>query len=127
VHLCQFLACQSRPPRGESKLPNTLLPAWRAITGSRLGSTFKSVVILLSNNLSANAHGNGYADPNILVPAVIKNVQVDGGAFNVREGNHSQNLSETYGLLPRLDPFMTLTGDYRDLDLVAGWSPDVRS
>src|SRR5208337_1747393 len=61
------------------------------------------------------AHGNGYADPNILVPQVIESVQVDGGAFNVREGNHSQNLSATYGLRSLLDPSVTLTGDYRDL------------
>jgi hypothetical protein len=36
----------------------------------------------------------------------------------------------TYGLRSRLDTFVTLTGDCRDLDLVAGWSPegsDVRS
>jgi hypothetical protein len=75
---------------------------------------------LLPNNLSANAHGNGYADPNILVPSVIESVQTDGGAFNVREGNHSENLAATYGLRSQLEPFVTLTGDYRDLDLVAG-------
>lgn len=34
---------------------------------------------LLPNNLSANAHGNGYADPNILVPSTIESVQTDGG------------------------------------------------
>src|SRR5450432_2314036 len=79
---------------------------------------------LLSNNLSANAHGNGYADPNILVPAAIESVQTDGGAFNVREGNHAQNLAATYGLRSKLEPFATLTGDYRDVDLVTGWSPE---
>ncbi len=78
---------------------------------------------LLPNNLSANAHGNGYADPNVLIPEVIESVQVDGGAFDVREGNHSVNLAATYGLRELLDPFITLTGDYRDLDLVAGINP----
>jgi Carboxypeptidase regulatory-like domain len=78
---------------------------------------------LVPNNLSANAHGNGYADPNIFIPEVLESVQVDGGAFNVREGNHSVNLAATYGLRSRLDPFITFTGDYRDLDLVAGLSP----
>lgn len=53
----------------------------------------------------------------------LESVQVDGGAFNVREGNHSVNLAATYGLRSRLDPFITLTGDYRDVDLVAGLSP----
>jgi hypothetical protein len=72
---------------------------------------------LVPNNLSANAHGNGYADPNILVPEVLESVQVDGGAFNVREGNHSVNLAGTYGLRSQLDPFLTVTGDYRDINL----------
>ena len=77
---------------------------------------------LVPNNLSANAHGNGYADPNIFIPEVLESVQVDGGAFNVREGNHSVNLAATYGLRSRLDPFVALTADYRDIDLVAGFS-----
>ena len=75
---------------------------------------------LLPNNLSANAHGNGYADPNILIPEVIGTVRVDGGAFNVREGNYAVNLAVTYGLRSRLDPFLTLTADNRDADLVGG-------
>ena len=82
---------------------------------------------LLPNNLSANAHGNGYADPNLLVSQTIESVQIDGGAFNVREGNHSVNLAETYGLRSSLDPFLTLTGDYRDVDLTAGFSPSPKS
>jgi len=41
---------------------------------------------LLPNNLSANAHGNGYADPNFLISEAIESVQVDGGAFNVVNG-----------------------------------------
>ena len=82
---------------------------------------------LVPNNLSANAHGNGYSDPNIFIPEVLEGVQVDGGAFNVREGNHSVNLAATYGLRSHLDPFLTVTGDYRDLDVVAGWSPSFDS
>jgi len=78
---------------------------------------------LLPNNLSANAHGNGYADPNIFIPQVLESVQVDGGAFNVREGNHSVNLAATYRMRSRLEPLLMLTGDYRDLDLVGGFSP----
>ncbi|HEX3821943.1 MAG TPA: TonB-dependent receptor [Candidatus Sulfotelmatobacter sp.] len=79
------------------------------------------------NNLSANAHGNGYADPNIFIPEVVESVQIDGGAFNVREGNHSVNLAATYGLRSRLDPFIALTADYRDVDLVGGFSPSANS
>ena len=78
---------------------------------------------LVPNNLSANAHGNGYSDPNIFIPEILESVQIDGGAFNVREGNHSVNLAATYGLRSRLDAFLTITGDDRDLDAVAGWSP----
>ena len=82
---------------------------------------------LVPNNLSANAHGNGYSDPNIFIPEVLESVQVDGGAFNVREGNHSVNLAATYGLRSRLNPFITVTGDYRDIDVVAGLSPTPES
>jgi hypothetical protein len=82
---------------------------------------------LLPNNLSANAHGNGYADPNFLISEAIESVQVDGGAFNVREGNHALNLASTYGLRSHLDPFLTLTSDDRDVTLTAGMSPSATS
>ena len=82
---------------------------------------------LVPNNLSANAHGNGYADPNLLIPTVIESVQVDGGAFNVRQGNHAVNVAATYGLRSRLEPFLTVTGDYRDIDLVGGMSSGANS
>jgi hypothetical protein len=58
-----------------------------------------------------------------LIPAIIDAVTVDGGAFNVREGNHSVDLATTYVPRQRLNTFLQLTGDYRDIDLVAGWSP----
>jgi len=82
---------------------------------------------LLPNNLSANAHGNGYSDPNLLIPQILEDVQIDGGAFNVREGNHSLNLAATYGLRSSVDPFLAVTADYRDIDVVAGVSPTPKS
>ena len=82
---------------------------------------------LVPSNLSANAHGNGYADPNIFVPQVLESVQVDGGAFNVREGNHSVNLAATYGLRSHVSPFVIVTGDHRDADVTAGFSPGLDS
>jgi hypothetical protein len=82
---------------------------------------------LVPNNLSANAHGNGYADPNIYIASVIESVQVDGGAYNVREGNHALNLGASYGLRSHLDPFLTLTGDNRDITATAGLSPSPNS
>src|SRR5271168_844718 len=112
---------------GGIKAPQYFAPGVAGDHGEPIASYIQVGSYLVSNNLSANAHGNGYADPNILIAQGIESVQVDGGAFNVREGNHSQNLSATYGLRPQFDPFFTLTGDYRDLDLAAGFSPDSHS
>jgi hypothetical protein len=112
---------------GGIKAPQYFAPGVAGDHGEPIASYIQVGSYLVANNLSSNAHGNGYADPNILIPEVIGSVQVDGGAFNVREGNHSQNLSATYGLRSQFDPFFTLTGDYRDLDLVAGFSPDTHS
>ena len=109
---------------GGTKAPQYFAPGVAGDHGEPIAQYLQVGSYLVPNNLSANAHGNGYADPNILVPSVIESVQTDGGAFNVREGNHSENLAATYGLRSQLEPFVTLTGDYRDLDLVAGWSPD---
>jgi hypothetical protein len=105
------------------KAPQYFAPGVAGDHGEPIAQYLAVGSYLLPNNLSANAHGNGYADPNILIPEVIESVEVDGGAYNVREGNHSVNLSATYGLRSRLDPFITLTGDYRDVDVVAGLSP----
>jgi hypothetical protein len=112
---------------GGIKAPQYFAPGVAGDHGEPIASYIQVGSYLVSNNLSSNAHGNGYADPNVLIPEVIGSVQVDGGAFNVREGNHSQSLSATYGLRSQFDTFFTLTGDYRDLDLVAGFSPDIHS
>jgi hypothetical protein len=105
------------------KAPQYFAPGVAGDHGEPIAQYIAVGSYLVPNNLSANAHGNGYADPNIFIPEVLESVQVDGGAFNVREGNHSVNLAATYGLRSRLDPFITFTGDYRDLDLAAGLSP----
>lgn len=76
------------------------------------------------NNLSANAHGNGYSDPNLLIAGVLSSVAIDSGAFSVLEGNHAVNLAATYALLSRVTPFITLTGDLHDGNLEAGFSPN---
>jgi hypothetical protein len=108
---------------GGIKAPQYFAPGVAGDHGESVAQYFQVGSYLVPNNLSANAHGNGYADPNPIVPATIESVTTDGGSFNVREGNHSVNLAVTYGLRSRLEPFVTLTGDYRDLDLAAGWSP----
>jgi hypothetical protein len=105
------------------KAPQYFAPGVAGDHGEPIAQYIAVGTYLLPNNLSANAHGNGYADPNILIPEIIESVQVEGGAYNVREGNHSVNLAATYGLRSRLDPFLTVTGDYRDIDVAAGLSP----
>ena len=104
------------------KAPQYFAPGVAGDHGESIAQFISVGGYLVPNNLSANAHGNGYADPNIFVPQVIESVEIDGGAFNVREGNHSVNLAATYGLRAHLDPFLTLTGDQRDVDLAAGFN-----
>jgi Carboxypeptidase regulatory-like domain len=109
------------------KAPQYFAPGVAGDHGEPIAQYIAVGSYLVPNNLSANAHGNGYSDPNIFIPEVLASVQVDGGAFNVREGNHSVNLAATYGLRSRLGPFITVTGDYRDIDMVAGLSPTPES
>ncbi len=109
------------------KAPQYFAPGVAGDHGEPIAQYIAVGSYLVPNNLSANAHGNGYSDPNIFIPEVLESVEVDGGAFNVREGNHSVNLAATYGYRSRLDPFVTVTADYRDIDLVAGLSPSADS
>lgn len=108
---------------GGIKAPQYFSPGIAGDHGEPIAEYIAVGTYLVSNNLSANAHGNGYADPNIMVPAILEGVQTDSGAFNVREGNHAENLAAIYEPRSRLEPFFTLTGDYRDVDVEAGWSP----
>jgi Carboxypeptidase regulatory-like domain len=109
------------------KAPQYFAPGVAGDHGEPIAQYIALGSYLVPNNLSANAHGNGYADPNILIPDAVESVQVDGGAFNVREGNHAVNLAATYGLRSNLDPFLTVTGDYRDASLVTGFGPSPNS
>ena len=103
------------------KAPQYFAPGVAGDHGEPIAMFIQVGSFLLPNNLSANAHGNGYADPNIMIPAIIESVETDGGAFNVREGDHSVDLAATYSLRTSLEPYATLTADYRDVDLSAGW------
>jgi hypothetical protein len=109
------------------KAPQYFAPGVAGDHGEPIAQYIQVGSYLVPNNLSANAHGNGYADPNIYIASVIESVQVDGGAYNVREGNHALNLAAIYGLRSHLDPFVTLTGDYRDITATAGLSPSANS
>jgi len=108
---------------GGIKAPQYFVPGVAGDHGEPIAQYILVGSYLVPNNLSANAHGNGYADPNIFIPQVINSVQVDGGAFNVLEGNHSLNLAAAYDLRPRMNPFIAVTADYRDVDVAAGFSP----
>ena len=103
------------------KAPQYFAPGVAGDHGEPIAQFIQVGSYLMPNNLSANAHGNGYSDPNIMVPAIIESVETDGGAFNVLEGNHSVDASAAYVIRPSLAPFATLTGDYRDVDLSTGW------
>lgn len=105
------------------KAPQYFAPGVAGDHGEPIAQFIAMGSFLVPNNLSANAHGNGYADPNIFIAEALESVQIDGGAFNVREGNHAVNLAATYGFQSRLKPFLTITGDDRDLDVVSALSP----
>jgi len=108
---------------GGIKAPQYFAPGVAGDHGEPIAQFFQIGDFLFPNNLPANAHGNGYADPNFLIPLTIDGVTVDGGAFNVRKGNNSIDLATTYIPRQRFNSFVQLTGDYRDVDLIGGWSP----
>ena len=108
---------------GGIKAPQYFAPGVAGDHGEPIAQFFQISNFLFPNNLPANAHGNGYSDPNFLITPVIEGVTVDGGAFNVREGNHSVDLAATYIPRQRFNDFIQLTGDIHDIDLIAGWSP----
>src|SRR5271166_5246466 len=107
---------------GGIKAPQYFAPGVAGDHGEPIAQFFQIGNFLYPNNLAANAHGNGYADPNFLIPPIIEAVTVDGGAFNVREGNNSVDLAAAYVPRQRVNSFLQLTGDYHDADLMAGWN-----
>ena len=108
---------------GGIKAPQYFAPGVAGDHGEPIAQFFQIGDFPYPNNLPANAHGNGYSDPNFLIPPTIEAVTVNGGAFNVRQGNNSVDLAATYVPRQRLFSFMQLTGDYRDVDLMGGWGP----
>jgi hypothetical protein len=106
---------------GGIKAPQYFAPGVAGDHGEPIAQYFQVGSFLFPNNLPANAHGNGYADPNFLIPPIISEVTVDGGSFNVRQGNNAVDLAADYVPRKRVISFVQLTGDYRDYDLMAGW------
>jgi hypothetical protein len=110
-------------PAGGIKPPQYFVPGVAGDHGEPIAMFFQVGGFLFQNNLPVNAHGNGYADPNVIIPIAIETVETDGGAFNVREGNNSVNSAIVFGLRDRLEPVIRLTADSHDVNLVTGWSP----
>ncbi|MGA2890125.1 MAG: TonB-dependent receptor [Terracidiphilus sp.] len=108
---------------GGIKAPQYFVPGVAGDHGEPIAQYIAVGGYLVPNNLSANAHGNGYADPNIYVSSALGSVETDGGAYNVLEGDHALNMAATYNLRSQLQRVLTLTGDYRDIDLTAGLAP----
>lgn len=110
-------------PAGGVKPPQYFAPGVAGDHGEPIAMFFQIGGFLYPNNLPANAHGNGYADPNVIIPIAIESIQTDGAAFNVREGNNAVNSAIVFGLRERIEPVIQLTADYRDVNLTTGWSP----
>jgi hypothetical protein len=60
------------------KAPQYFAPGVAGDHGEPIAQFIAVGSYLVPNNLSANAHGNGYADPNIFIPEILESVQVDG-------------------------------------------------
>ena len=103
---------------GGIKAPQYFAPGVAGDHGEPIAQFYQIGHFLYPNNLPANAHGNGYADPNFLISPTIEGVRIDGAAFNVREGNNSVDVAESYLPRQRVNSFVQLTGDYRDVDLM---------
>ncbi len=108
---------------GGIKAPQYFAPGVAGDHGEPIAQYFQIGNFLFPNNLPANAHGNGYSDPNALIPPTIEAVSLNGGAFNVRQGNNSVDLAAAYVPRNRVDSFVQLTGDAHDGDFMAAWSP----
>ena len=113
----------SETASGGVKAPQYFAPGVAGDHGEPIAQYIRVGDFLVPNNLPANAHGNGYADPNLLINSAVANVDIDSGAFDVRHGNNAVDLAMTYGLQSRLEPFVKLSGDAHDYDVVTGWSP----
>ena len=108
---------------GGIKAPQYFAPGVAGDHGEPIAQFFQVGGYQFQNNLTANAHGNGYADPNIIIPAAVSGVEVDNAAFNARYGDHAIDLAVNYGVRDQLAPFTAWTSDGRDGDVAAGWSP----
>ena len=106
---------------GGIKAPQYFAPGVAGDHGEPIAQYVSVGSFLLPNNLTANAHGNGYADPNFLVSGGIGGVLVDGGAYNVRYGDHAVNLAVTYDLRSELANTVQASTTGKDVALGGTW------
>jgi hypothetical protein len=59
-------------PAGGVKPPQYFVPGVAGDHGEPIAMFFQVGGFLFQNNLPANAHGNGYADPNVIIPVAIE-------------------------------------------------------
>ncbi len=108
---------------GGIKAPQYFAPGVAGDHGEPIAQFLGIGSFLFQNNLTANAHGNGYADPNFIIGSTIGGALVDNAAYNARYGDHSINLAVTYAVRNRLPTFVQAVSDGRDGGISAGWSP----
>jgi hypothetical protein len=104
---------------GGIKAPQYFAPGVAGDHGEPIAQFLDVDGFLIPNNLTANAHGNGYADPNLMIGPTLEGVVADAGAFNARYGDHAINLAVTYPLRLRLEPFLQFATDGKDAGLAA--------
>ena len=78
---------------GGIKAPQYFAPGVAGDHGEPIAQFFQIGSFLFQNNLTANAHGNGYSDANFVISSTIAGVIVDNTAYNARYGDHSINLA----------------------------------
>lgn len=108
---------------GGIKAPQYFAPGVAGDHGEPIAQFLAFGSFLFQNNLTANAHGNGYADPNFIIAPTIADVLVDNAGYDARYGDHAIDLAVTYAIRDRLPRFLALASNGRDGSISAGWSP----
>ena len=113
----------SETASGGIKAPQYFAPGVAGDHGEPIAQFLDIDGFLIPNNLTANAHGNGYADPNLMIGGTLDGLVADAGAFNARFGDHAINLAVIYPLRSRLEPFLQFSTDGNDFGLAAAFAP----
>jgi len=117
---CRFRGCRLRRRRVGSRLPSILCREWRGPWGADW-AVHRGRRVPGSEQPVGQCAWQRVCRSEYLCGRSAGQRGTDGGAFNVLEGDHALNMAATYSVRPRLQRFVTLTGDYRDADLTVGW------